>query len=754
MMGGNHPSMEVLLALAVAAFLAVVTVVIAMGARLGALRSTVNELTQRVQALERGGETSARSTPSATLATPPPLPVLPPLARRPPLPTRPQAASAKVAINWESILGVKFFAWIGGLALFLGVVFFIKYAFDRNLITPLMRIGLGATFGLVLVALGSLPALRRYRVPSQSVSLTGMVILYANIYAAHSFYGLISLTTSTVAMWFVTAGALSLASRLESPALAILAVVAGFLTPILLRTRAENAIGLFGYVTILLFAVALLAGRKRWTYLLVVAALGAIAIECLWACGFFGIVDPQNVRVTFLFIQALFLALTGAFVLTSLADAWTLVAAAATGFATIVVFQVDPEANLAAWDFGLSDLLLSGAGLLALAGLHREIRHLNTACATIVSGALGMTWLAEWRWWSEVFYGHQLDDAPLLVVPSLEHVAAYFAALFFLYATAPLVCGMKRIWPWIIAAVAGPLQFWFFHSSLTSAGAWGAARPPLPHELLWLMPVVFVLPPAGWILYLVKGERVQRESADLRLASQGATVLAFVSLIFPVQFEREWITLGWAMEGLALILLYHWIPNRRLRAAALIVFGTAFARLALNPAVLAYHHRTNILIFNWYLYVYGVAGLCLFFGARWFGLPQEKEYERRGPPLLYTFTAIVAFLLMNIEIADYFSIGPTLTFSFADNFARDMTYTIAWALFAFALLVLGVVREVRTVRFAAIGLLSLALLKLFLHDLDALGQLYRIGAFFGVAIIAIVASFIYQRFLAPKALSR
>ena len=52
------------------------------------------------------------------------------------------------------------------------------------------------------------------------------------------------------------------------------------------------------------------------------------------------------------------------------------------------------------------------------------------------------------------------------------------------------------------------------------------------------------------------------------------------------------------------------------------------------------------------------------------------------PPLLGSLGALLVFLLLNIEIADYFSIGPTLTFSFSGNFARDMTYSIAWALFA------------------------------------------------------------------------
>ena len=36
------------------------------------------------------------------------------------------------------------------------------------------------------------------------------------------------------------------------------------------------------------------------------------------------------------------------------------------------------------------------------------------------------------------------------------------------------------------------------------------------------------------------------------------------------------------------------------------------------------------------------------------------------------------------------------------------------------------------------------------HDLSDLDELYRIGAFVGVAVILIAASFIYQRFLAPE----
>jgi uncharacterized membrane protein len=79
-----------------------------------------------------------------------------------------------------------------------------------------------------------------------------------------------------------------------------------------------------------------------------------------------------------------------------------------------------------------------------------------------------------------------------------------------------------------------------------------------------------------------------------------------------------------------------------------------------------------------------------------------------------------------------------------------MTYSIAWALFAFALLLIGMRQKTRWVRYSGVALLVVTLAKLFLHDLSSLNQLYRIGAFIGVAIILIVASFVYQRFLVPK----
>jgi len=230
----------------------------------------------------------------------------------------------------------------------------------------------------------------------------------------------------------------------------------------------------------------------------------------------------------------------------------------------------------------------------------------------------------------------------------------------------------------------------------------------------------------------------------------GGAALFFITLIFPIQFDRQWITLGWALEGAALCWLFHRVPHPGLRLVGTALLVVAFARLALNPAVLSYHARSATPIFNWYLYTYGTVAICLFVAARLLAPPRNLVLGRNMQPLLYTLGTLLAFLLLNIEIADYFSRPgmAALTFQFSGNFARDMSYSIAWALFALLLLIIGIRRTVRPVRYASLGLLGVTILKLFLHDLSQLDQLYRIAAFVVVAIIAIFASFLYQRFLA------
>ncbi|HVG25207.1 MAG TPA: DUF2339 domain-containing protein, partial [Thermoanaerobaculia bacterium] len=86
----------------------------------------------------------------------------------------------------------------------------------------------------------------------------------------------------------------------------------------------------------------------------------------------------------------------------------------------------------------------------------------------------------------------------------------------------------------------------------------------------------------------------------------------------------------------------------------------------------------------------------------------------------------------------------------SSSLAQDLTYTIAWAAFAIALLVTGLAFHARSARLAAIALLVVTILKCFFHDLARLGGLYRIVSILGLAVALVVVSVLLQKFVLSR----
>jgi uncharacterized membrane protein len=299
----------------------------------------------------------------------------------------------------------------------------------------------------------------------------------------------------------------------------------------------------------------------------------------------------------------------------------------------------------------------------------------------------------------------------------------------------------KSTLPWTAAALSGPLHFYLVHEIVRAAY-------PAMTGAMGLLPAAFAGPALLGSAALRKQTPADSPARNAQLAWFGGVALFFITLVFPMQFRREWITLGWALEGAALCWLAGRVPHRGVTATGAGLLVVAFCRLALNPAVLDYHARASMPLLNWYLYAYGITAVSLFAGAHLLGRLPDTGRDRNAPPVLWGLGTLLLFLLVNIEIADLFTApgAQSLTFEFSGIFARDMSYSIAWALFALVLLCIGIGRRVAPVRYAGIALLVVTLAKLFLHDLSQLDQLPRIGAFVVVAVIAIAASFLYQRF--------
>jgi uncharacterized membrane protein len=296
---------------------------------------------------------------------------------------------------------------------------------------------------------------------------------------------------------------------------------------------------------------------------------------------------------------------------------------------------------------------------------------------------------------------------------------------------------------WVAAALSGPVHFLLFYKSAISLGF-------APH--IGALPLVWAVISLG---ALVQGVRSIPEDSHRQglVALFGAVSLFFISLIFPLQFEKQWITLGWALEGVALLWLHRRIPHNGLKFWALGLLTLAFARLALNPAVFSYHPREEIKIFNWFLYSFGVVALCQFIAAWIWPRKETTDNPSSFSPLLEgarslttSFGTILLFLLLNIEIADYFSAGAVITFNLRGSLAQDLAYTLGWGVFGFILLLVGLSQRTAAARWAGLSLLGVTVGKLFLHDVWRLPLLLRSGAFAGLALLLIAGSFFFQRF--------
>ncbi|MCU0304862.1 MAG: DUF2339 domain-containing protein [Thermoanaerobaculales bacterium] len=329
---------------------------------------------------------------------------------------------------------------------------------------------------------------------------------------------------------------------------------------------------------------------------------------------------------------------------------------------------------------------------------------------------------------------------------------------------------------WLLAASAALFTVWpslvprAFRES--RAGWWGAALAgPLwfvvlraAFESRYGDAAIGLLPVALGAIALAAGLRVRPRlegSPEAHRTSQVwylAVALSMVSVAIPLQLENEWVTIGWALNGLAILALWVRLDHPGLKAFGLALLGAATVRLVANPEVLSYHVPSATPVLNWLTYTYLVPAAALVLSLRLLR-PLEVDRLRPWEAPLYPgnrpigaaacglAAVVVVFAWINLAIADAFATGSTLVLSLERLPARDATTSVAWAVYALILLAIGVRTRSGSLRWLSLGILVLTLGKVFLHDLGELEDLYRVGSLVGLAVSLIVVSLIYQRFV-------
>jgi hypothetical protein len=426
---------------------------------------------------------------------------------------------------------------------------------------------------------------------------------------------------------------------------------------------------------------------------------------------------------TALVFQAVALRVAGA------ARRWMEHAAATFAVIALLLLAIAPERAIGAIPF---------LGAAILLGLLATLASMRLGGGPWSVAAVAATALAHSAWVAD-------GNATLLALVMGLAAVVIFTGWPFL-ATAWLGADA---WSWRAAALAGPA--WFVALGASWEERFGDAAIGL---LPLLLAAVAVAAAARARQVFPPGEELQKT----RLAWLLGVALGFVTVAIPLQVEREWITVGWALEGLALLVLWERLDHPGLKYVALGLFAAVTTRLALNVEVLAYYPRGSWRILNWLLYTYLVPAAALFLAARRLApleLPRLRPVERawyfREQPLgaagLGLAGLAVVFVWINLAIADWFATGPTLEIRFDRLPARDLTTSIAWGIYALCLLALGVRLRNRALRWASLALLLVTIGKVFLHDVGELGDLYRVASLLGLAVSLILVSLAYQRFV-------
>jgi uncharacterized membrane protein len=353
--------------------------------------------------------------------------------------------------------------------------------------------------------------------------------------------------------------------------------------------------------------------------------------------------------------------------------------------------------------------------------------------ANVAQAAVLPAWLAADTW--------QNDH---LAAADWKGAMALAAALYAVFAAYPFVLNRRARDsrdPYF-TAVLGSIFFFFAARRALLAGG--------------LQAYIGIVPVAeGVVMALILRQLLRVQAADHRdlgrLAVVAGASLSFATVAIPLQLNNQWITIGWALEGAALAWLYRRVPHKGLLYACCALLAVVFVRLALNPAIFIYEPRGSLRIVNWYLYAYLTCGAAMFLAA-W---QLSETDDRIAPPVprassvLPAGAVIVLFILLNIEVADFYATGREITFRFGVTLAQDLTYTLCWLVFGLGLLTAGIYLRNRYARIAAVALIAVTASKAFLYDLGSLGGLYRVGSLVGLAVSLSLVALALQKFVLP-----
>ena len=194
----------------------------------------------------------------------------------------PPARRASTPFQWERFIGEKALGWFAVGLLVLAAAFFLRYAYKNSWIGPMGRVTIGALTGAALLLAGQRYLRHGWRTFGQMLSGAGVVVVYLATYSAFGFYHLLPREHAGLFLTILVLESMVLAAYYHSLSIALVAVIGGLITPLLLSSGQDIYPVLFTYLIALNLGVVVLMVMRNWPAFGSISLLGTHGLFWSW----------------------------------------------------------------------------------------------------------------------------------------------------------------------------------------------------------------------------------------------------------------------------------------------------------------------------------------------------------------------------------------------------------------------------------------------------------------------------------------
>jgi uncharacterized membrane protein len=219
---------------------------------------------------------------------------------------------------------------------------------------------------------------------------------------------------------------------------------------------------------------------------------------------------------------------------------------------------------------------------------------------------------------------------------------------------------------------------------------------------------------------------------------------AFGAIAVARQFDGPAKPVGWAVLASGLLWLGLAESSRWLRVSGGVLLSIAILQLVdilFRPAPVS----QLVLLNPRALAALFVVALMFVLAWAYRRAPAADTAARQLRAGLIVAANLLALGVITIEIRDFWTAQSP---GRSGYLAMQVMTSLAWAVYAVVLIVVGMRRRYAPVRYLAMAVFAVTIPKVLLLDLAELEQAYRVLSAIGLGVLLLIASFLYQRFRA------